>query len=87
MVKYSCQGEGVATFLVPQFLKVAKDLGYLAVVFNLVYVNNEASMKLWKKFGFKQIGRVPKAGNLKGLGYVDALQFYYDLVNPENNAR
>ena len=28
----------------------------------------------------QEIGRVPGAGYLKGLGYTDAAQFYYDLT-------
>ena len=30
--------------------------------------------------GFQEIGIVPKAGKLKGIGYTDAIQFYYDLT-------
>ena len=81
MVKESCRGQGVAKFMVPNFLKVARDLGYRASFFNLVYVTNTASVKLWEFYGFKETGRVPNAGNLKGLGYTDAIQYYYDLTS------
>lgn len=80
IVKVSARGRGVGTFMVENYLQIAKDLGYRASFFNLVFVTNESSIKLWRKFGFKEIGRVPNAGNLKGRGYTDALQFYYDLT-------
>jgi L-amino acid N-acyltransferase YncA len=81
IVKESCRGQGIAKYMVPKFLKVARDIGFKASFFNLVYVTNIASLKLWKFYGFKEIGRVPKAGNLKGLGFTDAIQFYYDLTS------
>lgn len=79
IVDDSARGQGVATYMVPRFLRVARDLGYQASFFNLVYVSNTASIRLWDSFGFKRIGIIPRAGNLKGLGYVDAIQYYYDL--------
>lgn len=80
IVKVSARGRGVGTFMVENYLQIARDLGYRASFFNLVFVSNGSSIRLWRKFGFKEIGRVPNAGNLKGKGYTDALQFYYDLT-------
>lgn len=80
IVKVSARGRGIGSFMVENYLQLAKDLGYRASFFNLVFVSNEASIRLWRKFGFTEIGRVPNAGNLKGIGYTDALQFYYDLT-------
>lgn len=40
-------------------------LGYKASVFNLVYVNNIASVKIWDSLGFNRVGLVPQAGCLK----------------------
>jgi L-amino acid N-acyltransferase YncA len=62
------------------FLLLAKDLGYRAAMFNLVFVTNEPSLRLWRALGFREIGRLPNAGNLKGLGYTDAIMFHYDLT-------
>jgi hypothetical protein len=59
---------------------VGRDLGYQGSFFNLVYVTNEASVKLWRELNFEQTGRVPKAGRLKGHSdLVDAFQFHYDF--------
>jgi len=80
IVKNTYRNKGIGRFMVPWFLRIAHDLGYEASVFNLVYVTNEASVKLWENYGFSVIGRVPRAGNLKGLGYVDACVYHYDLT-------
>ncbi|KFM60235.1 L-azetidine-2-carboxylic acid acetyltransferase, partial [Stegodyphus mimosarum] len=73
--------KGIGEVLFKNYLPIARDLGYEASFFNLVYASNQGSLKLCRKLGFKEIGIVPKAGKLKGLGYVDAYQFYYDLTN------
>ncbi|KAL3861228.1 hypothetical protein ACJMK2_007277 [Sinanodonta woodiana] len=78
-VKESARSNGVGSFLAQNYVYIARDLGYKASYFNVVFETNEASVRLWRKLGFKEIGRIPKAGNLKGLGYTDALQFYYDF--------
>ncbi|XP_071130054.1 uncharacterized protein [Mytilus edulis] len=81
IVKASSRGYGVGTFMAEAYLQIARDLGYLASFFNLVFVSNESSLNLWRKLGFTEIGRVPNAGKLKGRGMTDALQFYYDLTS------
>ncbi|CAM9873994.1 unnamed protein product, partial [Hapterophycus canaliculatus] len=71
---------GVARLMGHAFLRLAKDLGYKASYFNLVFSSNEASLALWRSLGFTELAVVPKAGRLKGIdGLVDAIQFFYDL--------
>ncbi|OWF37166.1 L-azetidine-2-carboxylic acid acetyltransferase-like [Mizuhopecten yessoensis] len=82
-VSKSSRGQGAGKFMVGHYLQIARDLGYQASFFNLVFVSNETSVKLWRSMGFTEIGRVPNAGNLKGRGFTDALQFYYDLTKIE----
>lgn len=43
------------------FLILAPHLGYKASVFNLVFANNEASIRIWDKLGFQRAGIIPKA--------------------------
>ncbi|KAI5479215.1 GCN5-related N-acetyltransferase (GNAT) [Pseudohyphozyma bogoriensis] len=47
------------------YLHFAPLLGYKASVFNLVYVSNVASLKIWDALGFNRVGLVPEAGLLK----------------------
>ncbi|CAG8458088.1 294_t:CDS:2 [Funneliformis caledonium] len=80
------RGKRVGKLMVQSFLKVAPLLGYKSSIFNLVFENNVASIKLWREFKFKEIGRIPNAGRLKKVGgnegeeeFVDAIMFYYDF--------
>lgn len=85
LVNVDCRGKGVGELLFKKYLRVARDLGYKGSFFNLVYASNTASLKLCRRLGFTEIGVVPKAGFLKDLGYVDAVQFYYDLTTLNEN--
>jgi len=63
----------------------APRLGYQASVFNLVYVSNFASIKLWERLNFTKAGLIPRAGRLKrrngqGEEFVDAFVFYKSFV-------
>ena len=51
--------QGVARLMGVQFQRIAKDLGYKASFFNLVFVSNVASVNLWRSLGFLETGRVP----------------------------
>ncbi|KAG5190470.1 acyl-CoA N-acyltransferase [Tribonema minus] len=74
------RGRGVGTLMAKAFLWLARDIGYKASYFNLVFANNAASQALWDGLGFTRLAVVPKAGRLKGVdGLVDAIQYYYDL--------
>ncbi|CAM9951480.1 unnamed protein product [Discosporangium mesarthrocarpum] len=71
---------GVAKIMGRAFLRLARDLGYKASYFNLVFCANEASVRLWRGLEFQELAVIPKAGRLKGMDkLVDAIQFYYDL--------
>ncbi|XP_060083082.1 uncharacterized protein LOC132562325 [Ylistrum balloti] len=85
-VKKSARRLGIGKFIARHYLQVARDLGYQASLFNLVFVTNEAAVGLWRSMGFTEIGRIPNAGNLKGHGNTDAIQFYYDLSKIEKKA-
>ncbi|KAF9910433.1 hypothetical protein EC991_006483 [Linnemannia zychae] len=88
MVNPRHRGLGLGNIMGKAFLKVVPVIGYKASMFNLVFESNVASVKLWRRLGFKEIGRIPKAGLLRGQGqlngaakegYVDAIQFYWDF--------
>lgn len=81
LVPVSQRGKGVGSVLARSFLHYAPRLGYEASVFNLVYVNNLASVRIWESLGFTKAGRIPRAGRLrkangKGEEFVDAWVFY-----------
>ena len=55
--------------------------GYTYTVFNLVYENNVASMRIWDALGFKRVGRIKGCGNLKSYPHelVDAIIYGREL--------
>jgi len=79
------RGKGHGELLAQSYVYYAPRLGYQASVFNLVYVNNVASVKLWESLGFTKAGRIPRAGRLRtkdgeGEEYVDAWVFYKSFL-------
>ncbi|RAL16242.1 GNAT family N-acetyltransferase [Aspergillus homomorphus CBS 101889] len=77
----AARGRGVGMVMGQTYLAVAPVLGYKYSVFNLVFANNVASIKIWEKLGFQVIGRVPRAARLANSAeLVDALIIGRDLV-------
>ena len=70
------RNRGACRFMAEQYKLLAPELGYKASMFNLVFVSNHGSLHLWESLGFQRIGVIPQAGDLKGIGYQDAVQFY-----------
>lgn len=60
--------------------------GYTYSVFNLVYETNVASCRIWDALGFKRIGRVKGAGNLRSHPdhLVDAIIYGRDLYQDDD---
>ncbi|KAI0753099.1 hypothetical protein C8Q80DRAFT_1096395 [Daedaleopsis nitida] len=88
LVPPSQRGHGVGAVLARSYLSYGPRLGYEASVFNLVYVNNVASVKLWEALGFTQAGRIPRAGRLKTADgmreeFIDAWVYYKQFDAPE----
>lgn len=82
LIPSSQRGQGLGLTLGRSYLYYAPRLGYEASVFNLVYVNNIASVRIWESLDFTKAGRIPRAGRLKKADsseeeeYVDAWVFY-----------
>ncbi|KAL2815773.1 GNAT family acetyltransferase [Aspergillus cavernicola] len=78
------RNQGVGMVMGKAYLHFAPLLGYKYSVFNLVFENNVASVKIWEKLGFDVIGRVPGAARLANSEkLVDALIIGKDLVDKE----
>ena len=76
IVDKAWRNRGACRFMAEQYKLLAPELGYRASMFNLVFVSNQGSLYLWESLGFQKIGVIPEAGDLKGIGYQDAVQFY-----------
>lgn len=84
LVNHQQRGLKIGNRLAQVYLSWAPLLGYKYSVFNLVFVTNQASWKIWDRFKFDRIGLVPRAAVLKGYEEpVDAIIFGKDLTNIE----
>lgn len=78
------RGRKIGLRLGQVYLHWAPLLGYKYSVFNLVFVTNVASWKIWDKLKFDRIGLVPRSAILKGYeDPVDAIIFGKDLTKIE----
>jgi len=69
-------GRGVAGAMCQHSLEIAQARGFRAMQFNFVIVSNTRAIKLWEKYGFHAIGRLPGAFLHPHLGYTDALVMF-----------
>ena len=66
------EGQGVARGMLAFSLEEAKRLGFEAMQYNFVLADNIRAVETWKRAGFDEIGRIPRAFR-KDEAYVDAL--------------
>ncbi len=76
MVAEKHRNKGVAAKMCVHSLKRAKEMGFIAMQYNLVVSTNEVAVYLWKKMGFEIKAVLPHAFRHKELGFVDALVMY-----------
>ena len=76
MVSSQARGKGLATSMCGHSQRVAVQLGYQAMQFNLVVSTNRGAIRLWERLGFEIVGRLPRAFMHKKDGLVDALVMY-----------
>ncbi|TAQ88723.1 hypothetical protein B7494_g2972 [Chlorociboria aeruginascens] len=81
LVTDAARNRGVGRLMGESYLDWAPRLGYTYSVFNLVYETNVASCRIWDALGFKRIGRVKGAGNLKSYPgqFIDAIIYGREL--------
>ncbi len=77
----AARGRGVAGAMLNHSLDEARALGYRAMQFNFVVATNEGAIRLWRRAGFEEIGRLPGVFLHPERGYVDALIMLKSLVN------
>jgi ribosomal protein S18 acetylase RimI-like enzyme len=73
MVTPHMRGRGIAGAMCAHSLVQARNAGFTAMQFNYVVSTNESAVRLWRKFGFAVVGRVPNAFRHATLGSTDVL--------------
>ena len=76
MVSSNARGKGLATDMCEHSQRIAKELGYKAMQYNIVATTNEGAVRLWTKLGFETVGTLTKAFNHPTKGYVNAFVMY-----------
>jgi ribosomal protein S18 acetylase RimI-like enzyme len=79
MVAPQAQGVGAGRRMIEHALDSARAQGYRAMQFNMVVSTNDRAIDLWRRHGFEEVGRLPKAFRHERLGLVDALIMYRSL--------
>jgi ribosomal protein S18 acetylase RimI-like enzyme len=79
IVQPELRGQGLGRFMGEAMLSIAANLGYEAVMFNLVFETKIPSITLWQSLGFEIIGRIPGAAKLENEQVVEALILYHTL--------
>lgn len=75
----AASGQGVASAMCSHSLERAKNRGFRAMQFNFVISTNERAVRLWQRFQFEIVGRLPAAFEHPEKGYVDAYVMYRSL--------
>lgn len=73
------RGRGLASAMCEHSQRIAPEMGFRAMQYNLVVSTNEGAVRLWQKLGFTVVGRLPGAFRHPVHGYVDALVMYKQL--------
>ena len=79
MVSLKYQYQGIGKQLGEHALNEARKKNYKAMQFNMVVCNNQASIKLWLKLGFRILARLPKAYQHSHQGYIDCFLLHKEL--------
>ena len=72
MVRKKYWNLGIGNLLITRILQIAKDIGYEQVELG-VFENNEKAIRIYKKIGFEEWGRVRRAFKLKNGNYYDEI--------------
>ncbi len=84
MVRDTYRGQGIGKLLIRASLYVAKELGFQALQFNMVFSQNVSAIKLYQKLGFNIIGTTPKAIRNPDGSYQEGYIMYRTLENFSN---
>lgn len=78
LVQPQWRGKGVGSVMEKTFSWLSSQLNFRAAFFNLVYVDNEASVGFWKQQGYQVVGIIPGAKRVK---QKDGTFYYVDALN------
>ncbi|MFM2482206.1 N-acetyltransferase family protein [Celerinatantimonas sp. YJH-8] len=75
----SAEGARIATLMCEHSMEMARELGYIAMLFRSVVSTNEVAIQLWQTLGFRIVGTIPKGYRHGRLGLVDSYIMFKSL--------
>lgn len=81
MTNAHATGRGIASAMCEHSIEYAKSAGFKGMQYNFVVDKNIGAIRLWKKFGFDVVGRLPEAFHHPSDGYIDALVMYRSILS------
>ena len=78
-VKKDRRGMHIGESLVKHSIEIGKKSGFSILQFNAVVKSNKATLALYKKIGFVQLGIIPRGFLLKDGTYEDIIPHYIEL--------
>jgi len=79
MVARAAQGRGIGRAMGEHSLEVGRDLGFAAIIYNMVVATNADAVHLWKELGFKIVGTLPEVFERPSGERVDAYVMHRSL--------
>lgn len=75
-VRPDARGRGIGAAMTRDSFARARQLGFIAMQYNLVVATNCAAIALYRRLGMEEVGRLPGAFRHREHGLVDALVMY-----------
>jgi ribosomal protein S18 acetylase RimI-like enzyme len=73
LVDPAFRGRGIASAMCAHSIETARAMGFRAMQFNFVVSTNVTAVRIWERYGFTVVGRLPKVFRHAEQGEVDAL--------------
>ena len=72
--------KGLGSIIMELLIEQARSVFKSEVIELTMYADNESAMQMYKKFGFREIGRIPKGMKYDDNKYVDEIIMIKELV-------
>lgn len=71
VVRNNQRGKGIGAAMGKASLRLARDMGFRAMQFNIVLVTNQPAIRVWQRLGFQIMGTIPDGFRSPDGRYVD----------------
>lgn len=79
VIEAGARGRGLGRAMAEDSIRRARDLGFRALQWNLVVIENVTAVELWRSLGFEIVGTLPGAFENSDGEYIDAYVMFKTL--------